>query len=120
MYTKPLLKLYQLTFCSMRFVFFFLYTGNDKSFCRKISSKNGQHPRFEKSRFGDLEFTVRHFAGDVLYSADGFLDKNRDRLQENLLTCIQTSTNNFITEILFKPKSEKKENEMKGELKIKK
>jgi myosin heavy subunit len=63
-------------------------TGNDKSFCRKVTSKNSQHTNFEKSRFSDIEFTVRHFAGDVSYCADGFLDKNRDRLQDNLLSCI--------------------------------
>ena len=31
-------------------------TGNDKSFCRKVTQKNGQHPNFEKSRFSEGEF----------------------------------------------------------------
>jgi len=76
-------------------------TGNDKSFCRKACAKNKSHSNFEKSRFSDVEFTIRHFAGDVSYCALGFLDKNRDRLQDNLLTCIQKSDNFFVKNTLF-------------------
>ena len=31
-------------------------------------------------RIPSLDFAVRHYAGDVLYSCDKFLDKNRDSL----------------------------------------
>ena len=76
-------------------------SGNDKSFCRKTSQKNAKHQNYSRSRFSDLEFTIKHFAGDVTYQADGFLEKNRDRLQENLVSCMRTSNENFIANVLF-------------------
>lgn len=41
-------------------------------------------PFFARNHKSPLLFTVRHFAGDVHYSAAGFLEKNRDALAENL------------------------------------
>ena len=40
---------------------------------------------------GVLELTVRHFAGEVLYSLDGFLDKNVDRPPEEAPELLENS-----------------------------
>lgn len=53
---------------------------------------------------GINEFTLRHYAGDVKYNVDGFLDKNNDLLFRNLKEAMSTSENS-IMKLLF-PQSE--------------
>lgn len=56
-----------------------------------------KHPAYVKSRFGtDGKFTVKHFAGDVTYLVTGFMEKNNDSLQEDLMELMLCSTNSFI------------------------
>jgi len=42
------------------------------------------NPFFTKPRFGGNAFVIKHFAGDVLYSIDGFIKKNNDSLSDDL------------------------------------
>lgn len=53
---------------------------------------------------GINEFTLRHYAGDVKYNVDGFLDKNNDLLFRDLKEAMSVS-NNGIMKLLF-PQSE--------------
>ncbi len=54
-------------------------------------------PNYEKSRFGnDGKFTIKHFAGDVTYHVAGFMEKNNDSLQEDLMELMVCSSNSFI------------------------
>jgi len=49
----------------------------DASFSQKLISEKGKDPRFVKPKFtGDLSFGVKHYAGNVVYSTEGFLIKN--------------------------------------------
>ncbi len=44
-----------------------------------------------------MTFTIRHFAGDVHYNANGFLEKNKDALAESLIKLLESNTSiNFI------------------------
>ena len=66
-----------------------------------IVAFNAAHDRrniaYEKSRFAtDGNFTVKHFAGNVVYNVSGFLEKNNDSLFEDLLDLIYASSNEFI------------------------
>lgn len=52
---------------------------------------------YEKPRFGTKNlFIVKHFAGAVTYSVSGFMEKNNDALQEDLLALMLCSSNAFI------------------------
>ena len=45
------------------------------------------------------QFTIKHYAGDVTYNVDGFLDKNKDSLFNDLIALAQLSTFRFITSL---------------------
>jgi myosin heavy subunit len=54
--------------------------GTDQSFIEKIDKNFASHEHFErkrekKSAAQDMDFVIKHYAGDVKYNADGFLDK---------------------------------------------
>ncbi|GMM36936.1 myosin 1 [Saccharomycopsis crataegensis] len=82
--------------------------SSDKSFINKlntiwassISSRHGSSSsKFKKSRY-DNGFTVKHYAGEVDYTTDGWLDKNRDPLNQNAVDLLIKASNKHIA-LLF-------------------
>ena len=57
-------------------------------------------PLFSKPRFGELNFIVRHFAGSVEYCVSGFITKNNDSLQEDIMNLIKCSNNTFLMNVM--------------------
>ncbi len=55
---------------------------------------------YAKSRFGNTMFVVKHFAGEVQYAIEGFLSKNNDALQDDLVQLLASSNNAFIRNVL--------------------
>ncbi len=62
--------------------------ASDTAFLNLVNSTFGNvskpHPFFARPRFGGESFIVKHFAGDVTYSVDGFVKKNNDALHADL------------------------------------
>ncbi|KAJ1018874.1 hypothetical protein NDA16_004677 [Ustilago loliicola] len=54
--------------------------------------------KFAPTRFAQ-GFTVKHYAGDVTYRTDGWLDKNKDPLNDNLTRVMSESTDRFIASL---------------------
>ena len=54
------------------------------------------HENYVKSRFGNEDFIVKHFAGDVEYSANDLIAKNNDALQEDLKRLLSGSSSLFL------------------------
>ncbi|XP_056374744.1 unconventional myosin-Ig [Hyla sarda] len=60
----------------------------DTIFLESMNSKLGRHPHYtsrklsptDKSMAFNRDFRIKHYAGDVTYSVEGFLDKNKDTL----------------------------------------
>ena len=46
-----------------------------------------------------MEFSINHYAGSVIYSAENFLEKNRDSLPLRVVELLKCSKNDLISEI---------------------
>ena len=55
---------------------------------------------FKKPRFGNSAFTIAHYAIDVTYEAEGFLEKNRDTVPDEHLNLLASTKNPFLKEVL--------------------
>ena len=70
--------------------------GSDTGFLGKLNDKHGSHPNLKRPPSGTPNssscFAVQHFAGVVAYNVSGFLEKNRDKLVENLSEVLQASS----------------------------
>ncbi|KAK3587120.1 hypothetical protein CHS0354_006760 [Potamilus streckersoni] len=50
-----------------------------------------------RQNISEQSFTVRHYAGDVTYSVDGLVTKNKDNIPVELVAMLQNSTNPFVS-----------------------
>jgi myosin-5 len=72
--------------------------GSDYGFVNKALHANDNSPALIIPRIkrSNVEFGIRHYAGDVLYDATDFVTKNQDTLPSDLMECAQSSTNDII------------------------
>ncbi|CAF94090.1 unnamed protein product, partial [Tetraodon nigroviridis] len=76
--------------------------ATDHSFKTKLydnhlgKSPNFQRPRLDKKRKYETHFEVVHYAGVVPYNIIGWLDKNRDPLNETVVAVFQKSANKLM------------------------
>ena len=68
---------------------------SDEKFAKSLYDKCGKHKFFSasKSEMVKLEFVIKHFACDVKYQAEGFLDKNRSDIAKECNECLSKATN---------------------------
>src|SRR5690349_8966415 len=66
--------------------------ATDLGFVEKITVKHERNPRFIKLRKKSVmtEFAINHFAGEVIYDAAGFIEKNKDQLNLDILSLMST------------------------------
>ncbi|KAJ2800851.1 Myosin type-2 heavy chain 1, partial [Coemansia helicoidea] len=78
-----------------------LQQGSDANFAEKLigqySAGGAQKAAaaaafFRKPRFGADAFTIRHYAHDVEYAAEGFVEKNRDTVPDEIQNVLRAST----------------------------
>ncbi|KAF2731226.1 hypothetical protein EJ04DRAFT_579291 [Polyplosphaeria fusca] len=76
--------------------------GSDEQFVTKLHHNfAGDKQKFyKKPRFGKSAFTVCHYAVDVTYESDGFIEKNRDTVPDEHMEVLKASSNKFLTEVL--------------------
>ncbi|XP_010085389.1 PREDICTED: myosin-IIIb-like, partial [Pterocles gutturalis] len=58
--------------------------ATDKTFVDKLNSSFKGNSHFQPGRGHVLAFSIIHYAGKVQYTAEGFLEKNRDTLPANV------------------------------------
>ncbi|KAL6450902.1 MYO2 Myosin-2 [Candida maltosa Xu316] len=80
-----------------------LPAGNDQSWIEKMYHNLDKEPTnkvFKKPRFGQTKFIVSHYALDVTYDIEGFIEKNRDTVGEGHLEVMKNTTNPLLQSIL--------------------
>ncbi|KAK2160949.1 hypothetical protein LSH36_124g01005 [Paralvinella palmiformis] len=78
---------------------------NDKMFLEAMSDKLQKHKHFvsrktnpqDKSIEFDTMFCIRHYAGDVIYLVENFIDKNKDTLFQDFKRLLYNSKNKMIS-----------------------
>jgi len=79
--------------------------ATDKSFEEKLKTNHlGKSPNFIKPRPpkpGQVEahFAIVHYAGTVAYNLTGWLEKNKDPLNDTVVDCFKKGSNNLIKEV---------------------
>lgn len=78
-------------------------SGSDQGFCNKLFS-SFTNPKFKdyfkKPRFSNSSFIVCHYAHDVEYDSEGFLDKNKDTVPDEILNLLQQANCKFLVDML--------------------
>ena len=62
---------------------------DDEKVIDQIQKNHGKNPIVLWDKMNKDKFGVKHTAKDVMYFAPGFVEKNKDELPGNLLTCIE-------------------------------
>ncbi|KAL0673810.1 hypothetical protein Bca4012_001791 [Brassica carinata] len=73
-----------------------------ETFAQKMYQTYKGHKRFSKPKLARTAFTVNHYAGDVTYSAEFFLDKNKDYVVAEHQALLDASKCSFVAN-LFPP-----------------
>ncbi|GAQ09035.1 myosin-2 [Aspergillus lentulus] len=76
--------------------------GSDEQFVTKLHHNFAADKQkfYKKPRFGKSAFTICHYAVDVTYESDGFIEKNRDTVPDEHMDVLRNSSNEFVKEIL--------------------
>ncbi|PIA36510.1 hypothetical protein AQUCO_03400422v1 [Aquilegia coerulea] len=68
-----------------------------ETFCQKLYQTYKVHKRFVKPKLSRTDFSIVHYAGEVLYQADHFLDKNKDYVVPEHQDLLNASKCSFVT-----------------------
>ncbi|KAH8915535.1 hypothetical protein BT69DRAFT_1229861 [Atractiella rhizophila] len=80
-----------------------LPAGSDASFAQKLYQTLGKPENakvFKKARFGSSAFTIAHYALDVTYETEGFLEKNKDTVPDEHMNLLQNTSNAFLKDVI--------------------
>ncbi|XP_048137335.1 myosin-11 isoform X2 [Rhodamnia argentea] len=79
--------------------------STSETFTEKLYQSYKSHRHFIKPKLSRADFTVIHYAGEVQYQSDQFLDKNKDYVVPEHQDLLSTSKCSFVAS-LFPPLSE--------------
>ncbi len=82
--------------------------GSDKTFIQKLVSAQGKSNYFKSYLKNPDMFVVEHYAGTVVYDSNGFLEKNRDQLNEDAYSVLIKSQFSFLSNLFVEESGNKK------------
>ena len=65
--------------------------ATDHSFLEKCHYNHALSELYSRPRMSSAEFAIKHYAGQVWYNVEGFLDKNRDTLRPDVVELLISS-----------------------------
>lgn len=74
--------------------------GSDEKFVTKLHHFLAANRFYKKPLIGNSSFTDCHYAAEVTYESDGFIEKNRDTVPDEHMALLQKSSNDLMKEIL--------------------
>ncbi|ORY43349.1 hypothetical protein BCR33DRAFT_766571 [Rhizoclosmatium globosum] len=74
--------------------------GTEESFLIKLEKTHEKHKNFTKPKTKTGVFGIKHYAGEVLYHVEGFLEKNKDALQDELFDLLSSSQLTFVASLI--------------------
>lgn len=92
--------------------------GSDNSWVGKLIEKCTKYKHFEKPRFGNNGFLIKHFSDTVEYTAHGFLEKNRDTVSKELVGVLKESAMGFCRKLVNLEEEIMKESLSKDNLRV--
>ena len=76
-----------------------LQQGSDENFVNKVTNNHSASLILVKISSNEPQFGIRHFAGTVTYRCEGFLEKNKDTLNDDLFDVMKESRNEFLQDL---------------------
>merc|ERR550519_2146026 len=76
--------------------------ATDKSFEEKLKASLGKIPCFTKAKSAtdkNAHFAIIHYAGTVSYNVTGWLEKNKDPVNDTVVECLKHSTNELLVHL---------------------
>ncbi|XP_067827555.1 unconventional myosin-Vc isoform X2 [Heptranchias perlo] len=91
--------------------------GTEENWLQKLQNNYlNKHPLFEKPRMLSKAFIILHFADKVQYECEGFLEKNRDTLYEELINVLKKSKLHLVAD--FFQENELSSGNLKANIKV--
>lgn len=76
--------------------------GTDKTFTEKLDYIwKDKSSKYRSSKFSGEAFILKHYAGEVEYFTTGWLDKNKDPLNENITRLLAHSSDKYISSLFL-------------------
>lgn len=74
--------------------------GSDSNLLTRMHKEYEKNKYYVKPRTAKPVFSINHYAGEVTYVIEGFLDKNKDQLSEDALDLIKSSSIYLVSKLV--------------------
>lgn len=74
--------------------------GGDENLLSRMHAAHAPNKYYLKPKTSTPVFSIMHYAGEVQYSIEGFMDKNRDSLESNISEVLQASSAPFVAGLI--------------------
>jgi hypothetical protein len=77
----------------------FFPTQYTQTLLEKLNTNHKASKKYDVHLRSKVTFSVRHYAGEVSYLVTGFLDKNKDTLQEDIVSMLKKSSTKILVDL---------------------